>query len=92
MRYKYRNPSDMDLKAELLSQAADYCATAKISKARLATLVANDGKFFDRIEAGGGLTIKMYERCLAYFRQNPASERPGADRGAEPDQQARGAA
>lgn len=70
----------MDLKAELLSQADDYCATAKISKARLATLVANDGKFFDRIEGGGGLTIKMYERFLAYFRQHPANERPSADR------------
>lgn len=72
----------MDLKSELLAQADEYCATARISKARLATLVANDGKFFDRIEGGGGLTIKMYERFLTYFRANPASERASADRGA----------
>lgn len=70
----------MDLKSELLREAAAYCETAKISKARLATLVANDGKFFDRIEGGGGLTLKMYERFLAYFRDHPAAERPSANK------------
>lgn len=66
----------MDLKSELLVKAGSYCKTAKISRARLATLVANDGKFFDRIESGGGLTIRMYERFIAYFRENPAEDRP----------------
>lgn len=70
----------MDLTADLLAKADDYCATAKISRARLATLVANDGKFFDRVEAGGGLTIKMFERFMAYFREHPAEDRPSAQR------------
>lgn len=68
----------MDLKAQLLEQADTYCAMAKISRARLATLVANDGKFFDRLDGGGGLTVKMYERFIAYFRDFPAENRPSA--------------
>lgn len=70
----------MDLKAELLTKADEYCSVAKISRARLATLVANDGKFFDRIQGGGGLTIRMYERFLVYFRDHPADQRPSAHR------------
>lgn len=70
----------MDLKAELLAQAETYCATAKISRARLATLVANDGKFFDRIEAGGGFTVRMYERFMGYFHDHPAEDRPSASK------------
>lgn len=69
--------------SELLTKADAYCETAKISRARLATLVANDGKFFDRIEGGGGLTVKMYERFIAYFREHPAEERPSAQRNAK---------
>lgn len=72
----------MDLKAELLTEADTYCSTAKISRARLATIVANDGKFFDRIEGGGGLTIKMYERFKRFFREHPAADRPSAQKGA----------
>jgi len=65
----------MDLKAELLAQADAYCEAAGISRARLATLVANDGKFFVRIHSGGGLTVKMYERFMDYFREHPATQR-----------------
>lgn len=71
MRYKYRNPADMDLKTDLLARAEAYCAATGISKARLATKVANDGKFFTRIENGGGFTTRMYERFVAFFAANP---------------------
>lgn len=70
----------MDLKSELIAKADAYCETARISRARLATLVANDGKFFDRIEGGGGLTVKMFERFIAYFRDNPAEDRASANK------------
>ena len=65
----------MDLKSELLIQADAYCEEAGISLARLATIVANDGKFFVRLQSGGGLTVRMYERFMAYFREHPAAER-----------------
>jgi len=71
----------MDLKSALIAAADRYCETAEISKARLATLVANDGKFFQRIESGGGLTLKMYERFMAYFRTHPP-EKHGSHRSA----------
>lgn len=70
----------MDLKAELLAEADAYCTEAGISRARLATLVANDGKFFNRIDAGAGLTIKMFERFKTYFRDHPAAERASANK------------
>lgn len=70
----------MDLKSELLTEADAYCETAKISRARLATLVANDGKFFDRIEGGGGLTIKMFERFKKFFEEHPAADRASAQK------------
>lgn len=70
----------MELKTELIRQASSYCAEAEISKARLATIVANDGKFFARIEGGGGLTVRMYDRFQRYFREHPANSRPKASK------------
>lgn len=78
MRYEYRKRCGMDLKADLLSRADAYCEAAGISKARLATIVANDGKFFTRIENGGGFTTRMYERFLAHFAANPPAKHEGA--------------
>lgn len=60
----------MDLKAALLSVSARYCGSTGMSKARLATLIANDGKFFDRIEAGGSFTIRTHERAMRWFSDN----------------------
>lgn len=38
------------------------------SVSRLATIVADDGKFFTRIEAGGRLTTETFEKFLTFFR------------------------
>lgn len=56
-----------DLTAHLLRRADEYCRRTGLSKARLATIVINDGKFFDRIEGGGGLTVKTFEKFMALF-------------------------
>jgi len=66
----------LDLKADLIARATAYCAGRDMSMARLATIVANDGKFFTRLAAGGGMTTRMYERFIAYFAANPASPPP----------------
>lgn len=60
----------MDLKAELLTAAETYCADRGISEARLATIVAKDGKFFKRVRSGGGLTVEMYERFMRHFAEH----------------------
>ena len=57
----------MNLKAELLRRVEAHCARVGTSKARLATVVVNDGKFFDRIEDGGTCTLTTYENFIAYL-------------------------
>jgi len=57
----------MDLKQTILDRSVAYCAGRGISKARLATIVVNDGKFFVRIEAGGGFTIETYQKFMSFF-------------------------
>ena len=63
------------LVADLLRRAQAYCERTGMSKARLATIVAKDGKFFDRIEDGenpGDCTTRMYERFIEYFDHHQA--------------------
>ncbi len=76
----------MDLRSNLLALADSYCAARGISRARLATLVVNDGKFFERVGRGGDFTIRTYERFVRYFADHPcptpAAE--GTNQGATP--------
>ncbi len=67
----------MNLTAELLSEADAWCARTGRSRARLATLLANDGKFFRRLEAGGNISVKVFERSMAWL----ATERTKAEQG-----------
>lgn len=62
-----RDMSRTNLVDELLSRADHYCARSKLSRARIATLAVNDGDFFRRVEAGGTLTIKTYEKFMAWL-------------------------
>ena len=64
----------MKLKDHLLSAANKYCERSGMSKARLATRVANDGKFFVRLESGGGCTLETYERVIAYLDEHMPPE------------------
>lgn len=57
----------MDITEHLISTAKDYCQRRNLSPSRVSTLVMNDGKFLDRVAAGGGLTVKTYEKCLDWF-------------------------
>lgn len=64
----------MDLKSDLLAIADRYCDATGMSKARLATILANDGKFFDRIEAGGGFTVRRFEDSMRWLSDHWPSE------------------
>ncbi len=57
----------MDLKAQLQSDATAYCARAGISLPRLATIVVNDGKFFDRLAKGGDFTTGTHQKFETFF-------------------------
>lgn len=62
-----RRSPGMNLKQDLIDAAEAHCLAKQISKARLATIVINDGKFFNRIEDGGTFTVATYEKFMAYF-------------------------
>ncbi len=68
----------MDIRTRLLTEADQYCSARGISRARLATLVVNDGKFFDRVEKGGDFTVRTFERFMQYFADNPVPAHQGA--------------
>jgi hypothetical protein len=57
----------MDAKPTLIATADAWCAATGMSKARLATLVVNDGKFFARLDAGGSCTLRTFERAMRWF-------------------------
>ncbi len=69
----------MTLKTTLIEAAERHCRLAGISKARLASIVVNDGKFFDRIERGGGFTAETYERFMAHFARADARRAAALD-------------
>ncbi len=68
----------MTLRERLLEEAETFCAATGMSKARLATIVVNDGKFFDRIEAGGDCTTGTFERFQTHFAANPSGSKADA--------------
>ena len=63
---------------ELLALADRYCAEHRIRRTTLGRQVANDGKFFDRIEAGGTCNMRTYIRIMEFFSEK-GYLRPAAD-------------
>ena len=64
----------MDFKADLIRRAKAHCRMRGIALATLGSRVANDGKFFDRIEnRGGGFTVETYRRFLEHFEKHEAA-------------------
>ena len=60
----------MDYRKQLLEAVEVCCARTGLARATIATKVVNDGKFFDRIEAGGGFTMRTFEAFIRFFEQN----------------------
>ena len=77
---KYPHNGRMTLRDQLLAAAEAHCRAHRISKARLATIVANDGKFFARLARGGDFTARTYERFMAYFARYGADRPPEGGR------------
>jgi len=57
----------MDLKTSLINAAQAHRKTTGEALATTANKVINDGKFFSRIERGGGFTVRTYQRFMDYF-------------------------
>jgi hypothetical protein len=55
---------------ERLQQLAEiWCAAQGRSRARLATIVANDGKFFERLDGGSKISVATWEAFIRFFRE-----------------------
>lgn len=57
----------MTLIERLMRLGALWAEACNRSTARLATIVANDGKLFERLEAGKTCTVDTLERFLAFL-------------------------
>ena len=51
----------------LIGLAQNFAGSRQISLSRVGFLAANDGKFFDRIRAGGTCTLRTAERVVQYL-------------------------
>jgi hypothetical protein len=60
----------VDLTEQMLVTANVFAAATARSRATLATKLRNDGKFFDRVEAGGGVLLQHYEQVMRWFSDN----------------------
>jgi hypothetical protein len=55
---------------ELLAKAKEYCSLTGRARSGVSLEILNDSKFFDRIEAGAGCTVRTYEKVMKWFRNN----------------------
>lgn len=51
----------------LITLAQMWAKANDRSTSRLATIVANDGKFFERLSSGGTCTVTVLEKFIAFF-------------------------
>ena len=58
----------MTLREKLIEDAEAFCKATGKSLTTLGNNVANDGKFFSRLDRGGDCTTAVYERFQAYFK------------------------
>ena len=59
----------MDLIADLLARTDAFCARTGMKRWQVAKAVVNNGRFFNRIEAGSDCNTGTYTRFLKYFEE-----------------------
>jgi len=70
LRFYNRSMRAMSHVQSLLRIADIYCAAKGVSRARVSTIVFNDGKILDRLASGSDLYTGRYERALRWFSDN----------------------
>ncbi|WP_107992023.1 hypothetical protein [Breoghania corrubedonensis] len=60
----------MTLRASLLAIGDSYAAETGSRRSRVSWIVFGDSKILDRIDRGGDLTTRRYERALDWFDTN----------------------
>ncbi|RJE87105.1 hypothetical protein [Paracoccus onubensis] len=60
--------------SDLLQLATAFAGHRNLSLNTVAVYAANDGKFFMRIDAGGGCTLRTARKILSWFSDNWPSD------------------
>ncbi|MCC8945969.1 hypothetical protein H8A97_12890 [Bradyrhizobium sp. Arg62] len=55
---------------QLIAAARAYCRAKDLSLSRVSTLIFNDGKRLDAIQAGGDLSTARYEHAMGWFSEH----------------------
>ncbi len=74
----------MDYRKQLLTLSETFGRATGRSEARVATMVANDGKFFGRIRSGKTCSVDTYLRLKDWFAANWPEGTPWPDGVDEP--------
>lgn len=56
--------------SDLVKQAKTYSAHTGKTLSTISSYAVRDGKFFDRLERGGGCTLRTAERLILWFSDN----------------------
>lgn len=69
----------MDQHAALLRDIEDFLAETGMARSTFGRLAMNDGKFMDRMAAGGGITLRNVDRVREFIAaRRAAAPAPGA--------------
>lgn len=66
----------MDYRKQILRLADIYANRTGRSTARIATLIHNQGQFFERLEEGKGCTVDTFLKALCWFEANWPEDLP----------------
>ena len=71
----------MDYRQTLINAFDSYCEKSGLAPATVSTRVVNDGKFYDGLTKGKGVTMKRFERAMQWFRENKPPKRTNGKNG-----------
>jgi len=78
----------MTLRDDLLQTADTYCAAVNRSRARIGTIIWNDGARFDAIAKGADTTTRNFEKAMQWFSDNWPDDTPWPEGVERPAKQA----
>lgn len=68
--------------SSLLKEIAAFCKEFRIGESTFGRRAMSDGKFVDRIKAGGGLTVANLDRLRDYMATERAAQRAAGKKAA----------
>lgn len=60
---------ETELRSNLVACASAYAAARSLSLSTVGRLVAQDGRFFDRLDGGSTFTARKYDEVISWFSE-----------------------